>query len=56
MTIIEKTTVSFDPVKEYEAMMNWIKANNMDEWTHYESTVAYIFVKEKTTFFEPKVG
>lgn len=54
MTIIEKTTVSFDPIKEYKAMMDWIENNNMNEWVHYESTVAYVFVKEKTTFLETK--
>lgn len=55
ITITEKTIVSFNPIKEHEAMINWIETNNMDEWTRYENTVAYIFVKEKTTFFEPKV-
>lgn len=52
MIIIEQISVSFDPVSERKAMNEWIKANDMNEWKKYESTVSYTFVREKTVFIE----
>lgn len=48
VTITEKTIISFDPVKEHKTMMEWVKANDMNEWEKHESTIAFIFVREKT--------
>lgn len=56
MTITEKLFVSFDPVKEYKAMIEWVKANDMGEWKKYESTVSLTFVREKTVFIEAEEG
>lgn len=52
MTITERLAVSFDPVKEYGAMIEWVKANEMDEWEKYESTTSCTFVRKKTLFIE----
>lgn len=48
MTITEKLFVSFDPVSEYKAMIEWVKANDMGDWKKYESTASFTFVREKT--------
>lgn len=52
MIIVEQISVSFDPVSERKVMNEWIKANDMNEWKKYESTVSYTFVREKTVFIE----
>ena len=54
MWITTKTIITFDPIKEYERIKNFMNGNNMDEWREYPSTVGTTFVNERTYFIEEK--
>lgn len=56
MTITEKTTITFEPVKEYKAMTAWEQANDMSEWQKHESTAAITFIREQTVFIGVEEG
>lgn len=44
MLYSQRTTLCFDPVKEYEMMTKFEKQN--PDWTKKESTVAFTYTKE----------
>lgn len=45
MFITIKTIISFDPLKEYDAMMRFIHQHDMTEWGKSDSTCNTIFMK-----------
>ena len=48
MMIKEVTTVGFDPVKEYEAMKDFERENDMRDWVKEECTVMVAYIRTKT--------
>lgn len=54
MLITTKTIITFDPIKEYERIKNFMNGNNMNEWRVYPSTVGTTFVNERTYSIEEK--
>lgn len=52
MMIKTVTTVAFDPVGENKAMKKFTLENDMSKWKCSESTVAFVFIQEKTIFMD----
>ena len=52
MWIKEVVTVGFDPVKEYEAIKEFERNNDMRDWVKSESTVSIAFTRTKSMYVE----
>ena len=50
MMINIKTTISFDTVKEREAIERFIRENNLEEWKESVFTTSTMFINEKTFY------
>ena len=48
MMITNKTIISFDPVKEHDAMVQFERDNDMRDWVKVESTAATVYMCTKT--------
>lgn len=50
MWITNRTSVSFDPNTEFEAIKAFVETNDMREWIEYSTTAGVTFVCTKTFF------
>lgn len=50
MIITVKTTISFDPIKEQDAIKRFIEDNDMSEWGKNETTLMTSFTTTNTYY------
>ena len=56
MWINYEISYGFEPVKEYEDIEKFKKANDMSKFEIHESTTAIVFVFHETYFMEKRKG